>query len=177
MLQHYWKPRMKFWKEPGGKLSPMAMFIGVSAVRFWITALFKAEVRLYLKAVKSCFGVLAVCGVFGRSGCSTQVRQFCLAWDTELGLTAPTIQLGSSLLSFLSVLADQLCLSPVLQLHCGTLLPQSALSWALVCIFSGLKLSLLKPCRASYLRKFGWLQQPFNEFDSKPTNMVGLVII
>lgn len=42
--------------------------MGVSAVHFSITALFKAEVMLYLKAVKSCFGVLAVLECLGGLG-------------------------------------------------------------------------------------------------------------
>lgn len=70
----------------------------------------RQKLRCTWRLVKSCFGVLAVHRVFGRCGCSTQVRQFCLGWDTELGLAAQRTQSGSSPISHLGVHAAQLCL-------------------------------------------------------------------
>lgn len=102
---------MKFWKELGRKPSPKEMCVDVcQQFTFRSVLSLRQKLRCTWRLVKSCFGVLAVHRVFGRCGCSTQVRQFCLGWDTELGLAAQRTQSGSSPISHLGVHAAQLCL-------------------------------------------------------------------
>lgn len=154
MLQHHWKPELSHEVLKGARQKALSQggVLGVSAAPFWITAVFKPEVMLYLQAGEKLFleswlflEHLGGLGVAHRWGSS--------AWDEIQSLDSLHNLAPCPYLASVSVHISCVCL--VCYISCGTLLPQNALSF--VCIFSGLKLSLVKLCSAFYLRKFVWL--------------------